>query len=612
MSQSPTTSLVVSVAMDTNIGRQRQQNQDAIGHLVPTDPVVLDDLGQIFVLADGVGGLKGGDLASQYAVSTIIGSYYDQTEGDPADRLARAIAEANNVIYDEGQSQETPATMATTVVAAVVRGRDLIIGSVGDSPAYLIRDTHPRKLTLDHTTQALQSEDEPPGKLVRALGVAPSVKVDIITGRVRDGDCVVLCSDGLTRYVIPEEIEHTVTSLPISDASKVLIEMANERGGADNISVIALRLADENLAQLPPLEDPMRSWGHPRRGERVRPQTPSARIGSQVTKPGSAPVDNPLRDLWQFLRGNTMLTAAGMGVLLVIFVIIMLVLANAGDGESDKQAEKLAAATRSAQSTTTATFVYSVTAQAAAVQTSDAIQAATAAEIARLTLTPPTPVPTSGPQMSDGVWFRVEPGDPIPAFEEPNEDSSAATALEAGDNFRVTLVVHETENGPWYQVVDNLGQEVRWVNGPRLHRRIVVIDAAGNPLPPEQQPLDVPLPGQGGATATSARVTPSPFTGTPGTPGTPPPTVSTPATATRPPITYGVEHWQAGDSVVTKETLDLCSAPDVTTCDVGEVASGETGTVVEEPVPAGEHWWWKIEFEGGRSGWVAQVLLATP
>jgi serine/threonine protein phosphatase PrpC len=153
MSQSPAPSLVVNVAMETHIGRQRQQNQDAIGHLVPPDPAVLDELGQIFVLADGVGGLKGGDLASQYALSTIISSYYDQPEGTPADRLARAIAEANNIIYDEGQAQDTP--MATTIVAAVVRGHDLIIGSVGDSPAFLIREGRPRKLTLDHTVAAL-------------------------------------------------------------------------------------------------------------------------------------------------------------------------------------------------------------------------------------------------------------------------------------------------------------------------------------------------------------------------------------------------------------------------------------------------------------------------
>ena len=158
MSQPPSLMPVVVVAMDTDIGRRRKQNQDAIGHMVPPDPDVLARLGQIFVLADGVGGLSGGDLASQYAVSTIISSYYDQEEGDPAERLARAIAEANNLIYAEGQGQETPSIMATTVVTAVLRGRELVIGSVGDSPAYLMRDARARKLTLDHTVESMQRE----------------------------------------------------------------------------------------------------------------------------------------------------------------------------------------------------------------------------------------------------------------------------------------------------------------------------------------------------------------------------------------------------------------------------------------------------------------------
>jgi serine/threonine protein phosphatase PrpC/type IV secretory pathway VirB2 component (pilin) len=619
MSQSPPPSLVVSVAMDTDIGRQRQQNQDAIGHLVPPDSVVLDELGQIFVLADGVGGLKGGDLASQYALSTIVSSYYDQPEGDPSDRLARAIAEANNVIYDEGQSQNPPTTMATTIVAAVVRGRDLIIGSVGDSPAYLIRDARPRKLTLDHATPppqgAAPSEAESgKRKLVRALGVAPSVKVDIITGRVRDGDCVVLCSDGLTRYVSPEEIEQTVEELPIEDASKALIEMANERGGADNISVIVLRLSDEQIAQLPPLDDPMMGWGRPRRSGRTRVPQPTVRVGSRVKPPRkeSEPVDNPLRDLWQFLRGNTVLTGIGMTVLLVIFAVIMLVIANTGGNDSNESAKNLAATgTASVQRTATATLVYGITAQAAAAQTIDAIQSATEAEIARRTLTPPTAVPTSGPQMGDGVWFRVLEGDPIPAYEEPNQDSHPATALEAGASYRVTAVVHDAKNGPWYQVVDNLGQEVRWVNGPSLHQRIIAVDPGGNPLPPAQQPLDVPPPGNlPPTTATAARPTPPPFTGTPGTPGTPPPTVLSPTAGSQ--IPYGVESWHVGDSVTTKDMLDLCRTPDVTACDVGKVAPGEIGTVVEGPVAAGEHWWWKVEFADGRTGWIAQVLLMTP
>jgi serine/threonine protein phosphatase PrpC len=158
MSQTPAQALTVIIAMDTHPGQQRAQNQDAIGQLVPTEPEVLAALGRIVVLADGVGGLTGGDLASQYAVSTIISSYYEQDEGDPPDRLARAIAEANNVIFAEGQEQDPPVIMATTVVAAVLRGHDLIIGSVGDSPAFLMRDAEPRKLTLDHTVEAMAED----------------------------------------------------------------------------------------------------------------------------------------------------------------------------------------------------------------------------------------------------------------------------------------------------------------------------------------------------------------------------------------------------------------------------------------------------------------------
>jgi serine/threonine protein phosphatase PrpC len=164
MSQTPAQPIAVTVAMDTDVGQQREHNQDAIGQLVPPEPEVLAELGQIFVLADGVGGLTGGDLASQYAVSTIIGSYYEQEDGDPPDRLARAIAEANSVIYAEGQEQNPPVIMATTVVVAVLRGRDLIIGSVGDSPAFLMRDAEARKLTLDHTVEELAGRNRRDGR----------------------------------------------------------------------------------------------------------------------------------------------------------------------------------------------------------------------------------------------------------------------------------------------------------------------------------------------------------------------------------------------------------------------------------------------------------------
>ena len=607
MSQPATTTLTVQVAMDTHVGQKREQNQDAIGQLVPTDSDTLRALGQIFVLADGVGGLTGGDLASQYAVSTIISSYFEQENGEPPERLARAIAEANNVIYAEGQEQQR---MATTVVAAVVRGRDLIVGSVGDSPAYLMRDAEPRKLTMDHTVENLASDTVPEGdpagrKLVRALGRHPSVKVDIITGRVRHGDHVVLCSDGLTRYVSPEEIEAMVSTFPLARAVQSLIETANERGGADNISVIALQLVDETdegvLTQLPSILDPMKEWGHPRSSE--RPQV--------VKTLGAPPADNPLLDLWRVARGNTMITGIGMSALLVIFVIIMLIVANAGNGDSDGSGGRAASPTPDAAQTATAQVVATETAQVAAVQTTDAILAATSAAAALRTLTPPTPVPTSGPQLASGMWFRVLSGDPIPAFDGPSVEAEPASDLEPDQNYRVTLAAHDTTDGPWYQVVDNLGLEVRWVSAPTMHQRIVVIDETGRPLPDDQQPLDVPPP----SVATRTPVpTPSPLPTMPGTPGTPvtPLPTSVPTLTRTPMIVYGVESWEENDLVEMKGALDLCRVPEVTSCDAGEVAQGEIGTIVDGPIPSGEHWWWKVEFEDGRAGWIAQVLLTSP
>jgi protein phosphatase len=613
MSQESSTALHVSVAMGTDIGRKRKQNQDAIGHLTPTEPEILAELGQVFVLADGVGGLERGDLASQYAVSTIISSYYEQESGEPPERLARAISEANTVIYGEGQGQEPPALMATTVVAAIVRGRDLVVGSVGDSPAYLLRESQARKLTQDHTVEMLQAEegivlpdgDENGQKLVRALGTQPSVKVDIISGRVRLGDYVLLCSDGLTRYLEPEEIEQTIAAQPIESAVTALIDLANERGGMDNISVILLRMDEEDeLAHLLAVRDPMETWGRPRRAERAertRPRQPTVRLPVQEapTATDLPPVENPLDDVLRFLRGNTMLTGIGIAVLLVVFVIIMLVLANQGGGSNPPGPTAIPAQDR----TQTVVVQITATAQVIAAQTNDAILQATSAQSARMTMTPPTAVPTSGPQMTDGTWFKVLEGDPITAYQSPSLDADGATALEADENYRITLVSHDVKNGPWYQVVDAFGEEVRWVNAPSLHNRIVAVDLNGSPLPADQQPVDVSLPGE------LAPTTPLPAR----TPGEPTPTgTAGPTPTTRPDIPYGEETWEPGQEVVLKDDLKLCRVPDVNACDAGTAQRDETATIVSGPTPSGDHWWWKVEFEDGRTGWIAQVLLGTP
>lgn len=632
MSRSPSTPLDVQVAMKTDIGRKRKQNQDAIGHYVPPDPELAARLGQIFVLADGVGGLSGGDLASQYAVSTIISVYYDQEEGEPPERLARAIAEANNLIFAESQGQERPTIMATTVVAAVLRDDELIIGSVGDSPAYLMRDADVRMLTIDHTAEVLEREtvsavdaaDPAARKLARALGSLPSVKVDIITGRVRPGDHLVLCSDGLTRYVSPREIEQTVATLPPERAVDALIEMANDRGGADNVSMIVLRLGAREESAMPivaeaatapsiapsdaPSEMPdERPFAPP---ESRPPAIAPRREQFAEDAPGDEPpADTPWSVLLDIARGNALVTAAGMTVLLVIFVALLLAIAGlGGGGPAPTPTVDTGAMTREAA---TAAAFAAATRQFEVQATQTLVAATEAAEQATAVVLSLTPPPNSGPALETGMWFTVTEGDDIPAYEAPSLDADEATALVAESNYRVSDIDLDAPNGYWYFVVDNLGQETRWVNGPSLHQRVLVIDERGNPLPEDQQPLDLP-PGVPTPTPPAPVETPG-LTGTPGAEdatedagdavltGTPEPTEAV--------IPYGVEAWQNGDSVQIRQELQLCETPIVELCGGGVASAGERGVIVDGPTASGEHWWWRVEFPDGRIGWIAQVLL---
>ena len=236
-------------------------------------------------------------------------------------------------------------------------------------------------------------------------------------------------------------------------------------------------------------------------------------------------------------------------------------------------------------------------------QTNDAIQvqeANRAATSAALTL---TPAPPSGPQMVKDTWFRVLDGDPIPTFTDANISAEAATALDAGSAYLVQEVDSTSPNGPWYWVVDNLGSELRWVNGPSLHQRIVAISASGDPLPDDQQPQDI--------APRDAATTPQPLSLPPASSteaaveGTEPPTEPTPTSA----IPYAAEVWEAGVTVAVKEDLALRDIPSLLGMEVTTAVTGETGTIVQGPSAADGHWWWQVRFDEERIGWVAQPLL---
>lgn len=230
----------------------------------------------LYVVCDGMGGGNAGEIASTLAVETIqahlaeaalnadlplIGPF-NATVSATANRLASAIRAANDVVHRESWSRPDYAGMGTTVVAALLREEVLAIAHVGDSRLYLVRDGTIQALTTDHSWVAEQilkgliTEEEakrsPRRNIVtKALGVESSVDVELTEFPVMSGDMLLLCSDGLTRGVHPNDILHILSGWEdLSIMSDRLIVMANEAGGDDNTTVIVVALRDELQAGL--------------------------------------------------------------------------------------------------------------------------------------------------------------------------------------------------------------------------------------------------------------------------------------------------------------------------------------------------------------------------
>jgi protein phosphatase len=240
------------------------------------DRFVADPPLGLYVVCDGMGGGNAGEIASTLAVEAIqahlaeaalnadlplIGPF-NATVSATANRHASAIHAANDVVHRESWSRPDYAGMGTTVVAALLREEVLVIAHVGDSRLYLVRNGTIQALTTDHSWVAEQilkgliTEEEakrsPRRNIVtKALGVESSVDVELTEFPVKSGDMLLLCSDGLTRGVHPNDILHILSGsedLPIM--SDRLIVMANEAGGDDNTTVIVVALRDELRAGL--------------------------------------------------------------------------------------------------------------------------------------------------------------------------------------------------------------------------------------------------------------------------------------------------------------------------------------------------------------------------
>lgn len=246
--------LLISAVAQTDLGQRRKKNEDSF--------LCMDDQ-HLFVVADGMGGHKGGEVASKLAVETMAKAFLSQSwtadssyPGVPrrGSELALAIQRANQAVHQASQKDRSLAGMGTTIVSARFspNKQRLYVGHVGDSRCYRMRDGQLTQLTTDHTMGAAGITGPMANHLSRAIGVAPAVKVDLIIARPHPGDVYVLCSDGLSKMASDDAIQDVLRAEPNPEnASKALVERANAGGGRDNITVVLIRVSDpKDFAQI--------------------------------------------------------------------------------------------------------------------------------------------------------------------------------------------------------------------------------------------------------------------------------------------------------------------------------------------------------------------------
>jgi protein phosphatase len=246
--------LTVDVWPVTEAG-QADENEDYVLFYQPADAEVQRISGSLYVVADGLGGGARGKTASRYAAHKVVSDYYSSSEPDLGLRLREAIAAANTDLRAYAAQRPELVKVGTTLVALVIRGEQVHIASVGDSRAYLVRDGGIQQITRDHTlVQQLidegaigpeEAHDHPRRDVVlRSLGAADEVLVDVYDLRMRPDDSIILCTDGLTRYLYDEEIAEIAASASPRSTAETLVKKALDHGGKDNVTVLAALLRD--------------------------------------------------------------------------------------------------------------------------------------------------------------------------------------------------------------------------------------------------------------------------------------------------------------------------------------------------------------------------------
>jgi protein phosphatase len=260
----------IEFASQTDVGVRRSHNQDAHASHLASDDAQWQERGHVFLVADGMGAHAVGELASELAVGIIPHTYQKHVSQVGVPALRKAFIEANATIHAKGQQNPDFVGMGTTTTALVLRPEGAWVGHVGDSRAYRVRDGQIEQMSFDHSLvwemarrQGIEPESLqgiPSNVIIRSLGPEPLVQVDIEGPHaLQSGDIFLLCSDGLSGQVSDAEMGAVASCLPPGEACRFLVDLANLRGGPDNITVMIVRVNEGSALHHP--APPPRKFG---------------------------------------------------------------------------------------------------------------------------------------------------------------------------------------------------------------------------------------------------------------------------------------------------------------------------------------------------------------
>ncbi len=245
----------------SDVGLRRANNQDSVAVVIADSQETWQQRGHLFMVADGMGAHAAGELASKMATDTVTLAYGKLDHLPPPEAILLAVEDANATIHGRGEADEEFRGMGTTSTTMLLLPQGALLAHVGDSRAYRLRGNRFEQLTFDHSLvwelrAAGQLPDDellnhiPKNIITRSLGPNESVQVDLEGPfPIAEGDTFLLCSDGLSGPVEDEEIGAVLAAMPPDEAVRALVDLANLRGGPDNITVVVARVTGPQLAR---------------------------------------------------------------------------------------------------------------------------------------------------------------------------------------------------------------------------------------------------------------------------------------------------------------------------------------------------------------------------